>query len=290
MTCFKPEGVRPVQMDEVALPLPVPSAVQAGISSVESLVSTSFPIANVGTPAGNSQMEYLRIRDILVESIKQHFSEMLSGTRGGGCASSGAGTKAITGKGTDRRRRHTERSDDTDDVVLISLDSWATLDHNIRAPDGFVDGTEVRRVRLTMLCFAILLMPVSSVQITSLHIQSAVEGAGDELFASRDFFKGEVVVYCSGVVKMREEAVGKGRREPYVRYIEDDRVVIDAGVNAANVVSSAREGPRQLLLEVTNNARYANHTEYSYLENCVLEDLNAGSDSKVCYILCFLLS
>jgi len=114
-----------------------------------------------------------------------------------------------------------------------------------------------------------------------LLIQSAVEGAGDELFASRNFEKGDVVVYCSGVVRMREEAVGKGRLEQYVRYIEDDRVVIEAGVNAVNVVSSARGGPRQLLLEVTNIARYANHTEYSYLENLVLQDLHAGDASKV---------
>lgn len=89
------------------------------------------------------------------------------------------------------------------------------------------------------------------------------------------------MVYCSGVVRMREEAVGKGRREQYVRYIEDDRVVIEAGVNAVNVVSSARGGPRQLLLEVTNIARYANHTEYSYLENLVLQDVHAGDASKV---------
>lgn len=165
MTRFKPEGVRPAQRDEVALPPPVTSAVQAGISSVESLVSTAFPIANVGTP-GNSQVEYLRIRDMLVESINQYFSEVLIGTRGGS-ASSGAGFGVKTGKGPDRRRRHTDRSDDTDDVVLISLDSWTTLDHNIREPDGFENGTEVRRVRQTTFCFSVLLMPVSIVQITS---------------------------------------------------------------------------------------------------------------------------
>jgi hypothetical protein len=160
MTCFKPEGVRPAQRDEVAFPPPVTSAVQAGISSVESLVSTAFPIANVGTP-GNSQVEYLRIRDMLVESINQYFSEVLIGTRGGS-ASSGAGFGVKTGKGPDRRRRHTDRSDDTDDVVLIFLDSWTTLDHNIREPD-FENGTEVRRVRQTTICISVLLMPVSIV-------------------------------------------------------------------------------------------------------------------------------